>query len=306
MPRVTRTRQSRVILPSTDNVEASTPAQQILASLAILRKLEPWILPKGNPMTFRSLDLHNMNRFRLVDDELSGTTTDSWGIELVIRALAGSRVPVLPTPDGMRVDHSQYLAYWHGLHFLTVARLGWRDPGLGMRAWYDLGKPSIDPTLDFISAVWDRDGSLDAYVLWATRYYGDHASGTADPPALTPEWQRRSHEIRERDELALLDGGSNPPHFGTAEDETREIRDDGKLSRLIITDEQRRRAIFITGDRGFYEDLQMRWGELPEVAPNNWHVEVFNRRLGYIGEYRRSRKTGRLYVGKHSVHMLGN
>lgn len=120
-------------------------------------------------MTFDTYDPTNMDRFRLVDSQLEGLTSDSWGIELVVRALAGSRVPVLPTTAGTTIDHTQYLAHWHGLHFLLVARLGWNDPGRGLRAWHDQGRPPGDATLDFISSVWGKDNTLDTYIAWATR-----------------------------------------------------------------------------------------------------------------------------------------
>lgn len=257
-------------------------------------------------MQSESYDAQNLDRFRLVDSALAGTSTDSWGIELSVRALAGSRAPVLPTPDGLAIDHTQYLAYWHGLHFLTVARLGWRDPGQGLRAWNDLGRPSIDPTIDFIGSVWGQDGSLDAYIAWATlnhEQFGDQRRPATVPSPSWVEWSRR---VREEPQLSLLDGGSNPPHLGTAEDETEAICDQSRESVLTIADLDRRRAVYITGYGGFYKDLRRRWDELPAVAPQNWRVEVFNRRLGYIGEYRLSRTTGRLHSGKHSIHMLGN
>lgn len=259
-------------------------------------------------MSLSFFDPRKMDRFRLVDSKLSGTSGDSWGIELVLRALAGSRAPVLPTPEGMSIDHGQYLSYWHGLHFLAVARLGWRDPGRGFRAWYDQGRPGGDPTLDFISSVWGVDETLDIYVAWATVNH-EHL-GYFEPgeslPAPSEVWQRWARGVQDQRDLALLSGGGNPPHLGSATDETDSICDEGHQSVLTITDRRKRRGIFVTGEKGFYEDLTNRWRELPEVAPNNWRIDVFNRRLGFIGTYRLSRTTRRLHVGKHSTHMLGN
>lgn len=251
-------------------------------------------------------DATSVNRFRLVDWELQGFTSDSWGIELVLRALSGSRAPVLPTPEGKAIDHAQYLAYWHGLHYLLVARLGWRDPGLGLRVWHDAGRPTDDPTLAFIAAVWGRDRTLDAYIAWATLHHEIFTEGAQQPGEPSDAWIRWARQIEERPGLELLAGGSNSAHFGPVADSTDPIRDHGQAAVLAIVDEGRRRAIYVTGDAGFSDDLVQRWSELPDVAPNNWRVEVFNRRLGYLGEYRRSRTTGRLHVGTHSVHMLGN
>ncbi|MCD2168275.1 hypothetical protein LPW41_01040 [Microbacterium sp. JC 701] len=259
-------------------------------------------------MSLSFFDPRKMDRFRLVDSQLTGTSGDSWGIELVLRALAGSRAPVLPTPDGMSIDHGQYLAYWHGLHFLAVARLGWKDPGSGLRAWYDQGRPEGDPTLDFISSVWGADKTLDIYLAWATLNHEHVSNLEPGKPSRAPSevWQRWARGIQDRRDLELLTGGGNPPHLGSALDETTSIRDAGHQSVLTITDSRTRRGVFLTGEEGFYEDLTNRWSELPEVAPSNWRIDVFNRQLGFIGTYRKSRATGRLHVGKHSVHMLGN
>jgi hypothetical protein len=42
---------------------------------------------------------------------------------------------------------------------------------------------------------------------------------------------------------------------------------------------------------------------LPDAR--SWHVEVFDRRVGWLGTYRQSRVTGQWFAGKHSVHMAG-
>lgn len=230
---------------------------------------------------------------------------DSWGIELVLRALAGSRVPVLPTTAGWQTDHEQYLAYWHGLHYLLVARLGWSDPGKGLRAWADGGRDSEDETLTFIEAVWGHDGHLDKYIAWATRSLqhslADVDRQTAEP---TAEWMRWAQLQQDDSPMRIED--TNGPHFGPIDAETEAIRDGRKGSILVVVDRKARRALYVTGGAGFYEDLRRRWDELPNVTPDTWRVEAFNRRLGYLGDYRRSRETGLLYVGKHSVHLLGN
>lgn len=271
------------------------------------------VFPQMAPATERDMnpkhfDPRKTDRFRLVQSELSGTTTDSWGIEVVIRALAGSRAPILPTADGSAVDQTQYLAYWHGLHYLAVARLGWRDPGRGFRTWRKLGRPIEDPTLAFISSVWRADGNLDAYVAWATLHHKELTSADSPKPAQPPSDSslRWARGVRDKAGLELLCGGWNPPHFGTAASESESIRDSGRNSSLTVTDMARRRAVYTTGAQGFYVDLTSRWSELPDITPNDWRVDAFDRRLGFLGTYRLSRITGRLFTGKHSVHMLGN
>lgn len=217
-------------------------------------------------MTFRTYDARNMNRFRLVDTQLRGTTGDSWGIELVVRALAGSRAPLLSTAAGTSIDHTQYLAYWHGLHFLTVARLGWRDPGRGLRTWYERERPSGDPTLDFIASVWGQDGTLDTYIAWATINHATFGHGS-DRPTEPPSkpWMRWAHEIRDRPGLELLSGGSNPPHLGNAEEESDAIADE-QPGTLTIVDSSQRRAMYVTDTRD-----SMRTCELAGPSFPTWH-----------------------------------
>ncbi|MGJ8673710.1 hypothetical protein [Rubritalea sp.] len=53
--------------------------------------------------------------------------------------------------------------------------------------------------------------------------------------------------------------------------------------------------------------------ELKELGANlkphpthSWHIEVYDKQVGYLGKFRQSRVTGLWFQGKHSIHMLGN
>ena len=53
-------------------------------------------------------------------------------------------------------------------------------------------------------------------------------------------------------------------------------------------------------------DLHALEARLPPLGERSWRVEIFDRCVGYLGEYRRSRVTGRWFLGKHSVHLRGH
>ena len=57
-------------------------------------------------------------------------------------------------------------AYWAPLLHLLLYRLGWSRPDLGVRQWFDDGKPTDDETLALLSARWDADGQLDSFAQW--------------------------------------------------------------------------------------------------------------------------------------------
>lgn len=44
----------------------------------------------------------------------------------------------------------------------------------------------------------------------------------------------------------------------------------------------------------------------PHPSGRSWRIEVFVRRFGHVGVFRRSRETGRWFAGKHRFHIVGN
>ena len=58
--------------------------------------------------------------------------------------------------------------------------------------------------------------------------------------------------------------------------------------------------------RSWRDALESFGSTLPPDSQRYWHVDVFDRWVGHLGLFRRSRVTGRWFQGKHSVHMRGH
>ena len=190
-----------------------------------------------------------------IEDQLGGQREWFWSVPGVFRALAaplsGHFVAAAPK---VRDPHPQSLGYWAALQYLLLYRLGWARPDQGLRWWYDQGKPLDDPTLAFISEVWDTDGHLDSYLAWLlTRrptFLDAEMRNAADWPAeraeLSPkwrDWQDRSLSPSERLSFTHFQGGSDPLHL-TGHSGEGGKRDPG--STLSVISHRDRRAVFLT------------------------------------------------------------
>lgn len=266
-------------------------------------------------MTDLGASIRMEDRFRFSRDTAAFGEGDpwEWAVPAAFRALADPHGGPLPKRPDKHTDHAQALGYWTALHRLLVYRLGWARPGRGLRAWYDAGQPTDDPTLALVSRVWLADGLLDDYLAWlsgqplvflrSTWSAGSPMFEHDPDERLSPAWQRWldahqessvSHISKEGDSLHLSG------HPG------EEAERDPKAT-LTITDARDRRAVFVTRSKGaWYFDALKRMQELPDLTPNSWHVDVVTTPVGFMGTYRLSRQTGLIFTGKHSVHTLGN
>ena len=249
---------------------------------------------------------------------LGGQAEWLWGLPGVFHALSSPKtaqpVPAAPkaTDDN---ELGQALGYWGSLNYLLVNRLGWSTPHRGLMEWYDQGKPTGDPTLALVSEVWDRDGCLDVYLAWLLmrqpRFLAERGEvpGWPDPPeALTSKWSAWLERTIERADapptVTFHPTGRHDPlhltgHFG-------EYGQPDPHSTLSIVDATARRAVFVTDTMdAWYWDLRSKVLELPETG-RSWRVDVFVRPVGFLGNFRLSRKTGLLFSGRHSIHMMGN
>ncbi len=245
---------------------------------------------------------------------LGGQLEWFWGVPGVFRALASPAtnefVPAAPREGD---PHQQSCGYWAALHHLLLHRLGWAKPDLGLRWWYEAGKPVDDPTLALVSEVWDRDGNLDAYLAWLLpgrpEFLGEarhFAEWPNDLQALPPEWacwlSVAQAELKRIASHPLV-GGWDPLHLTGHSGNTG--RDDAAA--LVEIDRHARRAVFLSDDmNGWYFGLEGAAKRALGTSYGSWRVDVYVRSVGFLGTYRRSHQTGLWFVGRHRNHSPGN
>lgn len=206
----------------------------------------------------------------------------------------------------------QACSAWEPLHYLLTALLGWRSPGHGLAWWYAAGKPVDDPRLRLVRDHWDAHHQLDYYAAWAW------AQGQA---CLTPDDLSRAAMARaslwpredwwrdfKRQGLALNNdpfyGGSNPLHLGHSE--TFGCQEEGAGEAELLADRGRRKAVLIVaGIETWRASLKLAGVQLPSLGERSWHVEVIDRQVGWLGEFRQSRITGQWFMGRHGRHCHG-
>lgn len=235
----------------------------------------------------------------------------------LFRALADPDV-IMPPPSNH--DLEQACASWGALHHALRCLLGWNDVGRGLAWWYAAGQPVSDsPVLNVIRQTWGRDDLIDYYAAWAWKPQGAGGmlSQWADPsntpsPAWLSEhsiwndedWWRsflRRGAVHRHDPFY---GGTDPLHLSIHGGD--EIPAFPGAARLLA-DQAARRAVLVVEDlANWHSDLTHLGATLPSLGERSWRVDLFNRRVGWLGEFRRSRVSGRWFVGKHSIHMQGN
>lgn len=189
--------------------------------------------------------------------------------------------------------------------------LGWRCLPAGLAWWYENGKRDMgDPRLRLILDRWNTRGELDEFAAREWKMKG--STGSCDDDY---HWDRDDYEPEAGwwEELRLKEspmeygpyhGGTNPLHLshsdpvGWAQHE---------LPVNVHVDEATRSAYLVVKSfSSWRRELETLSRELPSLGPRSWHVEVFDREVGFLGKFRQSRVTGLWFQGKHSIHMAGN
>ena len=186
--------------------------------------------------------------------------------------------------------------------------LGWRDLGAGLAWWYANGRPVSDPRLALMQEIWDSDGQLAYFAAWAfqegrSNFRLEDAASTS---AFSDEdWWRDFRRLGRPYRSDPFNGGTNPLHLGHSHFDFSADTDVPPAA--LHMDQTTRRAVLVTRDfLTWREELTTAGRELPPLAhERSWHVDVFDKRVGWLGTYRESRVTDRWFAGKHSVHMAG-
>ena len=237
---------------------------------------------------------------------------------LLHRALADGDFESFPRPENSSLEAA--CASWGALHYALNCLLGWEDVGRGLARWYSEGRSTEGSTvLQLIQQVWGRDDLLDYYAAWAWKPAdAGWLSIDADEPQQRPspawlaehslwpdkQWWETFVRRGKKHRHDPFYGGNDPLHLAihTGRDATSASR-----SPIVHIDKATRSVVLITeGVEHYLLDLDVLHSQLPSIGEHSWHMEVFDRRVGWLGNFRRSRETGRCFVGKHSIHMLGN
>jgi hypothetical protein len=233
------------------------------------------------------------------------------------RALADGTSDAFPRPLNGGLESA--CASWGALHYALGCLLGWADVGRGLAKWYAAGKPTADSAvLTLVKEVWGADDLLDYYAAWAwkPRDAGWLLPQTADPfNGPSPAWLAE-HSMWPVEDWwrAFIRRGfhhHHDPFYGGTDSlhlSAHTGREDQEPSRdpIIHWDTKGWRCVLVSaGLKHWLADLDSLTPTLPSSGEHSWHVEVFDRKTGWLGMYRRSRVTGGWFNGKHSIHMLG-
>lgn len=249
----------------------------------------------------------------VLEPEVGGQWEWCWAVALPYRAMSTPSVgSPMPTAPRAGEDFMGFLGHWTALQSLLTYSLGWTRHDRGLRWWYDAGKPTDDPRLALIDAVWERDGNLLAYAEWCHDRLGsfDHQALTEwaeydpAPDDISGEWTRRLCAVRDAETHFEM-----TPHGKHLEggDHSAGPASSSQVGAMTVVDKSSRRALYDSESAlGWYRGLIELGSGLPTLYEQSWHVDVHVRQIGYVGTYRRSRKTGLWFAGPHKYHSVGN
>ncbi|MFD2257609.1 hypothetical protein ACFSSA_13080 [Luteolibacter algae] len=209
-----------------------------------------------------------------------------------------------------------YKTYWENLEYLLKIVIGWKNIGAGLAWWESKGRePMGDPRLELVRRVWDDEGQLDFYMA----HHWREQNCFSDPEEMSPtemsrncrwgseDWWRQLKRQGRRYAHDPFYGGSDPLHLASIEHCCQMGGKKDPTSYRTEVAVHHPEAVLIADDFGAWRgDLWNFANTLPPHPFSSWHVEVFERRIGYLGLYRQSRITGHWFQGKHSIHIAGN
>jgi hypothetical protein len=156
--------------------------------------------------------------------------------------------------------------------------------------------------------IWDTEGQIDFFSAWAFQegcvdFSLDAAASTS--VFRNEDWWRDFRRRGEPYRYDPLHGGTNALHLGHSD--FGSDTDVDVPPAALHMDQTTRQAVLVTRDfMTWREEIATASRRLP-LLPNqrSWHVDVFDKRVGWLGTYRRSRVTGHWFAGTHSLHMTG-
>jgi hypothetical protein len=252
---------------------------------------------------------------------VDGLGNSEYDLSLVLRALRSPAADWVPPKDpagsGRMAD---FITYWFSLSAVVVGHLAWSDPALGMARWVNSGMPGDNGVLSALKRLYGADaaalilnGAVPALAdtLTATvdnsRARRDPASNPASTFVGCPQVARAVNKSRRWS--AMASEGFDSLHLS---EHLRSLMLSPSPQPIRLSGGQNgvsspHAHLLLPDAYGWCESLQRSGDGLPNRPDGrSWRVDVTSAPLGYLGEFRKSRETGRWFAGKHSSHMLGN
>ncbi|MBL8776735.1 MAG: hypothetical protein JNK12_12405 [Acidimicrobiales bacterium] len=153
---------------------------------------------------------------------------------------------------------------------------------------------------------------LDLFTAWAATGFtasplAPLAEATGDEPATRAATiaPGREHDAERLQGLSPYGGGTDPLHLSA---HCSGPLDDPPGDTLLLrsTRTERTAVLLLDSMQGWYRALTDAGPTLPPLNGRSWRVEVIVRPIGHLGTYRRSRRTGLWFAGRHRHHTPGN
>ncbi len=211
--------------------------------------------------------------------------------------------------------HQECCSWWETLRYIFKGLLGWKNLPAGLAWWYANDKATFDqPLLQLVRERWDSTGELDYFA--AREWYADGHTGNGldelpwsgpleSPYEPSPGWWRSFYARGPLFDYSPFGTGWNELHLGYS-DFIGEAPSPSKDEPTRFYDLSTRTATLIVSDFDCWKRELREFGELLPQISRSWHMEVFDRKIAYLGLFRQSRVTKRWFQGKHSIHMAGN
>ncbi|MBB2893469.1 hypothetical protein [Flexivirga oryzae] len=199
---------------------------------------------------------------------------------------------------------------------LAIFGLGWRRPDIGLAAWIELGRPTDHPILALFDDWWGEDIAL--ITTWAGHpdcsafYHLDkQVTEACGLPSQPFQQLRRNTTLEEHPWIQKHCLGGSDPFHSSLHAAVPVLPDflGGRSTEpprwIIDSTSNPATATIITSQYpGWYADL-VHGGETLPATTRSWRVDVIVRPFGWLGQYRKSRRTGMWFTGQHRWHLLG-
>ncbi len=238
-----------------------------------------------------------------------------WALPTLVQALNDPRgpwsAPTAPWESATRLGGAPIdpIAYWAPLTTLVWGVLGWVRPDVGIQRWIAEGRPTDTPQLMVLDRWWGEDAlALTAWTQrssYAQGYSGTIHQQTGRGPVSPP--------VRTRAEWGTMPDDGDALHLGHLLEHLLGLGaievgnpQSGRLVHDLPTGIDRDAHLVLDTYCGWYGTLARLGTDLPSRPDGmSWRVHVTVKPLGFLGTYRRSRRTGRWFAGRHQHHMLG-